>query len=317
MLRCGSRGLIALLLGLIAGDPVRAEEIAVSEPPAELRAQLKLSPFYKKCVVAQGFAIVSSDKVCDPALREAAYVVNAMLAGRDDVRQALVQNKVRLAVMASTELTCDIPEHSDLTPPAYWNRRARGLGATSTRPAISCGEENVLAFPGDPYSTESILVHEFAHAIHIMGLNTVDPTFDARLKAIFAQAMQEELWKGKYAASNHSEYWAEGVQSWFGTNRENDHDHNHVNTRDELKEYDPRLAKLVAEAFPDNNWTYVRPDKRSPEDAPHLKGFNRAAAPKFVWPAAVTLAFEEHQARQKAAEKKPQPVEASPKERGP
>jgi len=28
------------------------------------------------------------------------------------------------------------------------------------------------------------------------------------------------------------EYWAEAVQSWFDTNREPDHDHNHVNTRD-------------------------------------------------------------------------------------
>ena len=33
---------------------------------------------------------------------------------------------------------------------------------------------------------------------------------------------------------NHHEYFAEGVQSWFDNNRENDHDHNHVNTRAEL-----------------------------------------------------------------------------------
>ena len=278
----------------------RANDPSVVAPPDELRRQLNLAPFYRKCVVEEGFAIVSSDKVSDFALREASYVVNSMLAGRDDVRQALVKNKVRLAVMAPTELTCDIPEHSDLTPPAYWNRRARGLGATSVRPAVSCGEENVLGFAGDPYATESILVHEFSHAIHIMGLNTVDPTFDQRLKEIYAQAMKEELWKGKYAATNHSEYWAEGVQSWFGTNRENDHDHNHVNTRDELKEYDPRLAKLVGETFPNNNWQYIRPDKRTEESA-HLKGFDRAAAPKFAWPAEVVKAFDEHQAKQKKA----------------
>ena len=297
------RFLSLCFLGLIAIESVSGDEITVIEPPVELRQQLKLSPFYKKCVVAQGFAIVSSEKVCDPALREVAYVVNAMLAGRDDVRQALVQNKVRLAVMAPTELTCDIPEHSDLTPPAYWNRRARGLGATPSRPAVSCGEENVLAFPGDPYAAESIVVHEFAHAIHEMGLNTVDPTFNSRLKAIFTEAMREELWKGKYAASNHSEYWAEGVQSWFGTNRENDHDHNHVNTRDELQEYDPRLAKLIAESFPNNNWSYIRTDKRPPAETLHLKDFDRTQAPKFAWPAAVIKAFEEHQASKKAAEK--------------
>ena len=43
--------------------------------------------------------------------------------------------------------------------------------------------------------------------------------------------MEEGLWKGKYASVNHHEYFAEGVQSWFDNNRENDHDHNHVNTR--------------------------------------------------------------------------------------
>ena len=290
--------LLLICASLFCPLSVRAEDASVVEPPEELRTQLKLSPFYKKCLTPGGFPIVSSDKVSDFALCEAAYVVNSMLAGRNDVREALVKNKVRLAVMAPTELTCDIPEHSDLTPPAYWNRRARGLGSTPVRPCVSCGEENVLALSGDPYSTESILVHEFAHAIHDMGLTTVDPTFDARLKAIYKEAMDEGLWKGKYAATNHHEYWAESVQSWFGTNRENDHDHNHVNTREELKEYDPRIAKLVEETFPNNNWQYIRPDKR-PEVSAHLKDFDRATALKFAWPPDVIKAFEEHQAKTK------------------
>jgi hypothetical protein len=58
----------------------------------------------------------------------------------------------------------------------------------------------------------------------------VDPTFDPRLKAAYDSAMKAGLWRGKYAGTNHHEYWAEGVQSWFDDNRENDHDHNHVNT---------------------------------------------------------------------------------------
>jgi hypothetical protein len=289
---------LSFFTSLLLVSTTTAGDAAVSEPSEELRTQLNLSPFYKKCIVTEGFAIVSSDKVSDFALYEAAYVVNSMLAGRDDVRQAMVKNKVRLAVMAPTELTCDIPEHSDLVPPAYWNKRARGLGATRVRPAVSCGEENVLGLEGDPYSKESILVHEFAHAIHGMGLRSVDPHFDQRLKDIYNEAMKEELWQGKYAASNHSEYWAEGVQSWFGTNRENDHDHNHVNTRDELKEYDPRLAGLIEESFPNNDWQYVRPDQR-PEASAHLKSFDRAAAPRFAWPAEVIKAFDEHQARNK------------------
>jgi hypothetical protein len=88
----------------------------------------------------------------------------------------MAANKTRFTVMAHDEWTTDVPEHSDLRPPEYWDRRARGLGATRSRPSVSCGEENLLAMKGDPYSTENILIHEFAHAIHEMGLSTVDPT---------------------------------------------------------------------------------------------------------------------------------------------
>jgi hypothetical protein len=59
----------------------------------------------------------------------------------------------------------------------------------------------------------------------------VDATFDRRVKASYDAAMKAGLWKGKYASVNHHEYFAEGVQSWFDNNREDDHDHNHVNTR--------------------------------------------------------------------------------------
>ena len=93
-----------------------------------------------------------------------------------------IKNRVRMAVMAPTELTTDIPEHSDLKPKEYWDRRARGLGPTRRRPAVSSAEENLLNLRGDRYRKENILVHEFAHAIHEMALNTVDPKFDARLR---------------------------------------------------------------------------------------------------------------------------------------
>ena len=38
-----------------------------------------------------------------------------------------------------------------MTPKAYWDKRARGLGATPERPAVSCGEENLLNLQGDWY----------------------------------------------------------------------------------------------------------------------------------------------------------------------
>ncbi|MCH7729570.1 MAG: hypothetical protein IH991_24295, partial [Planctomycetes bacterium] len=52
-----------------------------------------------------------------------------------------------------------------------------------------------------------------------------------------------------YAHKNRAEYWAEGVQCWYDTNRTMDHDHNHIHTRDGLKAYDPLLAKLCEDVL--------------------------------------------------------------------
>jgi hypothetical protein len=258
------------------------QERKVVPIPPETREAFRLSPFYAKMIDADGFPIVASEKVSDFALREAAYLIDAMLGARRDLREALVRARVRFSVMAAEEFTTDIPEHADLTPKDYWDRRARGLGATSIRPSVSCGEENLLCAPGDPYGTENILIHEFAHAIHEMALNAVDASFDGRLARTYRAAKDAGLWKGTYAATNRNEYWAEGVQSWFDTNRRDDAEHNHVDTREKLKAYDPALAGLIAEVFGEGPWRYVRPEKR-PEPG-HLAGYDRAKAKTFAWP---------------------------------
>ena len=246
-----------------AAEPAEpADEVGPVPVPDAVRARFKLDPYYAKYVDVGGLPVVSSAKVSDAGLREAAYLIRSMLANRDDVLKSLADNNVRFAVMSPDEQTTDVPEHSDLEPKEYWDKRARGLGPTPQRPAVSCGEENLLNLPGDRYPTENILVHEFAHAIHLMGLNPIDPKFDGRLKGVFDQAIAAGLWKGKYAAGNKEEYWAEGVQSYFDTNREDDHDHNHVDTREELKAYDAALFELIDETFKQNPWRYVRYDER-------------------------------------------------------
>ena len=268
-----------------------------SDPPKialvseELRKSFNLKPFYIKALVIESFPILSSEKVPDAALYEAAHIIQTMLKNRPDILRELGKNKIRYSIMGVDERTCDIPEHSDLTPSKYWNRRARGLGATPQRPSVSCGEENLLANSGDPYSTESICVHEFAHAIHDTALKTLDPTFDKRLNELYKTAMTKGLWAKKYAATNRHEYWAEAVQSWFGTNREPDHDHNHVNTRMELIEYDPAIAELCADVFGDNNWVYQKPTHPDRKNDFHLKNLDRSKLKPFEWSEDETKAY--------------------------
>jgi hypothetical protein len=236
----------------------KTEGLTVHEPPSELG----FDPFYKKYLSADGLPILSSERVPDEALRVALGIINHLLEGHEDIRRAIIEAKVRVAIMSKDEQTTDIPEHRDLTPKDYWNRRARGLGATKIRPATSCAEENLLGFEKDRYKGESVLIHEFAHTIHEIGLARVDPEFDSRLRELHGKAIQKGLWNNTYAVTNHKEYWAEGVQSWFDANLQADPPngiHNHVNTREELQAYDPDLAEVIRQIFRDNSWRWKPP----------------------------------------------------------
>mgnify|MGYP002820059188 CR=1 FL=1 len=81
-----------------------------------------------------------------------------------------------------------------------------------------------------------------------------------------------------YAWRNRSEYWAEGVQCWYDTNRTMDHDHNHIHTREQLKKYDTALAQLCEEVLGNDPWRFVSPRQRTGKG--HLKGYDPAKAPK-------------------------------------
>ncbi len=259
-----SIGLLILLMAQpVLGAPESARKPSedrsnVGTPPRSLH----LASFYKKYVDAAGLPIVSSGRVPDRALRIAADLASQMLARRPDIRQALLDAHVRVAILARQEVTTDLPEYRTLAPKTYWDHRARGLGATPERPVSSAAEENLLGYTTDPYRGESIFIHEFAHTIHEMALNHIDPQFEPRLQRLYRQAQQRGLWRMTYAGRDFKEYWAEGVQSWFDANLEADPPngiHNQVNTREELERYDSELAALIAEVFVQTPWRWKPP----------------------------------------------------------
>lgn len=85
-----------------------------------------------------------------------------------------------------------------------------------------------------------------------------------------------------YAHKNRAEYWAEGVQCWYDTNRTMDHDHNHIHTREQLRAYDPALAALCKEVLGDSPWRFVSPRQRAGKE--HLADFDPQQAPQVVDP---------------------------------
>lgn len=218
---------------------------------------LKLDPFYKKYMDANGIPVISSWRVPDSALVQAWNIVVFMT---NDLPPAVLKQMqkvgARVGVMARYEGTTDIPEHAHLAKDTTinWDLRARGLGGDMELPLTTCAEENLLCYQIDKYHAEDILIHEFAHAIHLIGIAPVDSTFNQKLQKYLDNAIAEGRFDDTYAQTDIYEYWAEGVQDWFNVNAEvekPDGKHNQVNTREELKAYDPDLYNLIHQYFSD------------------------------------------------------------------
>lgn len=226
---------------------------------SDVPAVFMFDKFYKKYLNAAGLPIIGSGAVSDEAFYKTREVILMMLEKCPSIKARLIDNNARIAIIGKNELTTDIPEYSGMDE--QMNARARGFGGTIELPLTTCGEENILCLDNDRYDGEDILIHEFAHAVHKMGISFIDIDFNNQLNTIYAQALSEGLWKDTYAISNPVEYFAEGVQSWFNVNKKEvvtNGIHNDIDTRDKLKLYDPRLHELLSRYFPvdKNNVSY-------------------------------------------------------------
>ena len=250
----------ASALASCAGKPA-----PIGAPPAAL----KLDPFYVKSVDAHGIPISASRAVPDQALQVARRMMVAMLARRPDIARELVRAGQRVMVMGVDEWTTDVPEQRDWKKPAiddprltrcerkhyderigrltdreYWGKRARGMGGLLT----SAATENLLAVPGTKYYGETILVHEFSHAI-LYAVEAVDPALYAQVEAAYAAAKDKGLWTGEYGATTVQEYWAEGTQFWFNSNKLAVVNGVRILSDRDLARHDPALATVLRGAY--------------------------------------------------------------------
>ena len=246
----------------VSGDAATAPEEDLNVPECVVTSvpdSLGYDKFYTKYVDVNGLPLVSSWRVPDSAFVAAHRTLYAMTSMLDPkIIEVMKRSNARVAIMARYEGTTDLPEHHYLVNDTAlnWDLRARGLGGTIEEPLTSCAEENVLAYQIDKYHAEDILIHEFAHAIHCIGIIQVDSTFDDRLQQLYEQAKAKGILAGTYRETDRMEYFAEGVQDWFNVNAEmpyNDGKHNWCNTREELQLFDPDLYNLIGEYFPKTN----------------------------------------------------------------
>ena len=309
-----SRNRILFMAGvaccLLVTHVVSAADPDAAAKRAAVAARVKkLDPFFRQHVEVGGTLVVGSEKVSKRALQEVAYLARHMLANRQDVLNSYPR---LLSVMAYTELQSALPACRGMND--WWDYRARGLAGST----ISCGEENVLSFKGDPWAGENIFIHEFGHGLDSV-FSKEDPTFRKRLVALHAKAKKSGLFRG-YGIMYLGEFWAEGVQAWFNCNGAkrpesgggfsslerlgpNGEHVIHIRRREDVKKYLPGLAKLLDESFAQNPWTYVPVSQRLHE--PHLKGFDPSKAPTFRWPEGLAEKFHAYEDQKKIRAKMP------------
>lgn len=252
---------VALVLASCVSGPQR--------PPEALRAET----FYTKYVSTDGIPILSSDRVPDKALVAARDMTSGLFAHRPDLAEWLVANDYRVAIIAEEEALLDLPDKANWTKPArddprltrcelkhydvrigaksdrqYWDERARGIGGKRT----AGSEEDILGLPTTRYWGETIFVHEMAHNV-LFAIEAVDPALYAEVEAAYANALAKDLWLNEYATTTIQEYWAEGTQIWFNSNRRVMVGGRQILNHPDLAAYDPRLYAALAQAYGDNH----------------------------------------------------------------
>lgn len=271
---------------LLLSSVLLAAACAAALPPPP--DSLGLDPFYTKHVSARGIPIVASDQVADEALRDARAMIADMLAYRPDLAGVLERKGYQVAILAEEEAITDLPENAHWTKPGpddprltrcerkhyearigsltdreYWNARARGIGGVHTVGA----EEDVLGKRTSRYYGETILVHEFAHNV-LNAIRVADPQLYAEVEAAYANALEEGLWLNEYASTTVQEYWAEGTQFWFNSNRLAVFDGRRILNHQDLAAYDPRLAATLRQAYGDRHRLAADPFHLHPARVP-------------------------------------------------
>lgn len=160
----------------------------------------------------------------DPqAIERAKEIVVQMLSGRADIRDRLASQGAAVSIIARDAYVTSLPEFSHLSGRLdrngnpYNSFTIRGLGAVSGQPVTATSEENLLRLPGDPFAAESVLHHEFAHAIMNLGFTAEDLR---RWTTIYQNAVASRKFAGTFAITHRDEYFAELSQSYFSVNNE-------------------------------------------------------------------------------------------------
>lgn len=219
---------------------------------------------YAQGCTVLGIHLLADEEVDPTAIAGQADRIFNMLETRPDLTTALQDSGIEGRVIPAGSRITAVPDYVDLYedyPGTDWNRLGRSFPGTELLPIFSGAEENLLCSSEDRYEGEDIFVRTFALTIRRFALDAVDEGTSAAINQAYSRAIAAGLWTNTLAEINDDEYWMEGAQSYFDANlednaedREPNSSHNAVNTREELREYDPALWAIAESVFGDTAW---------------------------------------------------------------
>ncbi|AEB06223.1 hypothetical protein Corgl_0095 [Coriobacterium glomerans PW2] len=254
---------------------VRGEVCDLLARPADCtrRYNLEYQPHYTtNRSTRDGIKIKGSKVIQSYTLEIAAQIIDLMLEKRCDIASKLKERGAEVAVYGLKYDAYDVPEHRMGYLMA--TRPVEGFGGEAENAISSISEANLIRLRTGRYATrypnEMILVHEFGHAIHLVGINFLeDQTCADQVRSAYRGACERNLWPDSYAISNYEEYFATLSTVWFDAMQEGidgtwDGIRGPVNTRDELEQYDPSGYELMKSIYPEKSlprpWRFGKDD---------------------------------------------------------
>lgn len=243
----------------------------VSAPPT-LEKFKDIAPWYTQFTWAREFTVLGHG-ASEEALLHANDTIRKMFAYRHDILKALIQDGVKMVVLAPNEHLSDLPEWpgwAKLSNLPLANPQARELNYHPSLKLLVVPQEQVLGPTSGPGGSSSPVVRVMADAAYrVAGLRPVMPDFrgsqqyelrvkrldvefDHAVAACFSHATQAGRWRGTPAAQDRFAYWSAGVLAYFdaaaGTDRPSDADQP-IHNRERLAAYDPDLFALVQQTM--------------------------------------------------------------------
>jgi serralysin len=218
--------------------------------------------FYKKFKKTDiGVLIKGSSLIKDEGPEAAAKIIIEMVSKREDIVKNLIKEKAEIAIFSHDENFCSIPEVKGRVKfKASADRNYCDLcGAfyeTLNPPILLLCEDNLLKTKFDPYNgKESVLIHEFAHMIHGLGLTSAEKKAVNKIyKSAKAKGIYTKNDKGgdTYMMSNQYEFYAVMTEVWFEShNPKNPSMSQELISRESIKEKLPEMYELLKNIYPE------------------------------------------------------------------